>query len=127
MPQCMATHNDLGIKGENIAKEFLIKEGFRILETNWRYGKDEVDVIAIDQQQLVFVEVKTRSNNYFGDPEMAITKSKQRFLIRAAQAYIFKKNNHLEARFDVVSIITNADKTEVNLIKNAFYPTYNNS
>jgi len=119
----MADHNLLGKKGEEIALEYLRKKGFKILKQNWREGKDEVDIIANDGEYLVFVEVKTRRTNAFGEPEFAITKKKQGFLIRAANSYIFKYDYWGESRFDVVSIIVKPNETEVYHIKDAFYPS----
>ncbi len=119
----MAEHNELGEKGEELARNFLRKKGYKIIETNWRFGKDEIDIIAIDNDYLVIVEVKTRSSNYFVEPEFAVNKKKQSFLIRAAHAYIIKKDIDLEARFDIVSIIITSQKTHINHIDFAFYPT----
>jgi putative endonuclease len=119
----MAEHNDLGKKGEEIALQHLKKNQYRILETNWRYGKDEIDIIAKQQDELVIVEVKTRSANYIVEPEFAVTKKKQGFLIRAANAYIDKKEVEIECRFDIISIIIYSDKTHLEHIEDAFYPT----
>jgi putative endonuclease len=108
----MAEHNELGEKGEELARNFLRKKGYKIIETNWRFGKD-----------LVIVEVKTRRSNYFCEPEFAVNKKKQSFLIRAAHAYIIRKDIDLETRFDIVSIIITSQKTHINHIDFAFYPT----
>jgi putative endonuclease len=67
----MAEHNELGEKGEELARNFLRKKGYKIIERNWRFGKDEIDIIAIDNDYLVIVEVKTRRSNYFAEPEFA--------------------------------------------------------
>jgi len=69
----MARHNDLGKEGEKQALHMLQEKGYTILETNWRHEKDEVDIIALDKNELIVVEVKTRSTDYFGDPEEAVT------------------------------------------------------
>lgn len=119
----MAKHNELGKKGEEIARNYLYKKGYKILATNWRYKKDEIDIIAKDGNFLVIVEVKTRSSNYFGEPELAVTKKKQIFLIRAAERYINLNNINTETRFDVISIIITPKKNIIKHIDDAFYPT----
>src|SRR5210317_1315719 len=100
----MAEHNELGITGEQIAYDHLANKGFNIIEKNWYHNKDEVDIIAIKDNYLVIIEVKTRSTFFFGEPQIFVNKKKQHFMIRAANAYIFKHNIHLETRFDIISI-----------------------
>ena len=119
----MAEHIELGKKGEELARIYLIKKGFKILHTNWRFSKDEVDIIAEDVKELVIVEVKTRSTNYFCEPEFAVTKQKQKFLIRAANSYIEKYDYFGETRFDIVSIIITSKENHIHHIEDAFYPT----
>lgn len=119
----MAEHNELGEAGEKVALDFLKKKGYKILETNWRFGKDEIDIIVTDKEYLVIVEVKTRTTNYFGEPESFVNKAKQRFLIRAAQAYIIRHDIDLETRFDIISIIISMNQHEIKHLEDAFYPT----
>ncbi len=119
----MAEHNELGKSGEEHACDYLIKKGFNILEKNWHHNKDEIDLIAIHDDYLVIVEVKTRSNMYFGEPQTFVNKKKQAFMIRAANAYILKNNIHLETRFDIVSVILSGNKVSIKHIEDAFYPT----
>ena len=119
----MADHNELGKKGEELAQNYLRKKDYQIVKTNWRFGKNEIDIIAIDDKTLIIAEVKTRRNRFFGEPEVFVTKTKQRFLIKAANAYIMQNNIDLETRFDIVAIVINQDMTEIHHIKNAFYPT----
>lgn len=119
----MAQHNLLGVQGEDLATEFLTNKGYRILRRNWRYGKDEIDIICSTNEFIVFVEVKTRSSSYFGLPEQAVDKKKQRFLIRAADAYVNMNNVLLEVRYDIVSVIIMNGSHEVNHFEDAFYPT----
>jgi putative endonuclease len=119
----MASHNELGDKGEEIALQYLRKKNYKIKETNWRCGKDEIDIIAMDKGTLVIVEVKTRSANYIVKPEFAVNKNKQRFLIRAANSYIFAKDLDLETRFDIISIVVYNNRNVVEHIEDAFYPT----
>jgi len=119
----MAKHYDLGKKGEKIAATHLAKQGYTIKERNWRFGKDEIDIIAEHDNFLVVVEVKTRSSSYFGNPEEAVDEQKQGFLIRAANEYVIQKEIDLEVRFDIFSIIIESGKQTINHIEDAFYPT----
>jgi putative endonuclease len=118
----MAEHNELGKQGEEIAVSHILKQGYKILDLNWRAGRNEIDIIARDKDFLVIIEVKSRSNDTFTEPEEAVTREKQQALIRAANAYIFRKNINLETRFDIISIIHNKNETRVNHLKDAFYP-----
>jgi len=111
-----------GAEGEAKAVEHLRHLGYAILETNWRFGQEEIDIIAQDKDFLVIAEVKTRSTNYFGEPEAFVNKKKQAHLIKAANAYIEKNNLNLEARFDIVSVLKKGETYNVNVIQNAFYP-----
>ncbi|MCB9361410.1 MAG: YraN family protein [Flavobacteriales bacterium] len=115
----MAQHNQLGKQGEGLAVQFLQKLGYTIIETNWQKHKFEIDIIAQHNNEIVFVEVKTRSTAYFGKPEEAVTRAKQKHLIEGADFYLQEKEIDLEARFDVISVIIN-HTTEINHIKEAF-------
>ncbi len=117
----MADHNDLGNKGELFAQDFLRKKGFKILETNWRFQHKEIDIIALKDDFIVFVEVKTRQTNYFGEPFVFVDTAKQRFLVKAANEYITRFNREEEARFDIVSILYNDHKKDIQHIEDAFY------
>lgn len=118
----MAEHNTLGNKGEDAAAEFLAEKGYAIKDRNWRFGKLEVDIIAQHDDTIIFVEVKSRSGTYFEEPFQAVTKKKQRFIIKAANEYIEKYEIDLEARFDIISIIEQNEKTHIDHIEDAFYP-----
>ena len=118
----MAQHNQTGIRGEQIAREFLRKKDYKILETNWRHEKEEVDIIAMDGSELVILEVKTRSTDYFGDPEEAVDEAKEERLIAAAEAYLEEKDLDVEVRYDIVSIILKNKHPEIRHIQDAFYP-----
>jgi putative endonuclease len=118
----MADHNDLGNKGEELAQNYLRENNYVISECNWRFGKNEIDIIALDNKTLVIAEVKTRSSRFYGDPEVFVTRAKQRFLIKAAHAYIMKNNLNLETRFDILAVVLNPITSEIHHIKNAFYP-----
>ena len=119
----MAEHNDLGQKGEELALAYLRKKGYKILETNWRHAKDEIDIIAKDKDELVIVEVKTRSSNYFGEPEVFVNRTKQKFLVRGANEYVIKKDIDDDTRFDIISVVIGKNQTKVHHIEDAFYPT----
>ncbi len=118
----MAKHNELGKKGEELAKKMLIDKGYSIIETNWRYDKDEIDIIAKDGDELVIVEVKTRSTDFFGYPEDAVNSKKEFFLIRATESYLQENNLDIDTRFDIVAIILNNKETKIHHIIDAFYP-----
>lgn len=118
----MAKHNTLGQKGEKLAVDFLIKLGYTIEEINWIEKKFEIDIIARDNNELVFVEVKTRSTSYFGNPAEAVTLSKQKHLIEGANFYLETNEVDLECRFDVIAIIQNNNEQKIEHIKDAFYP-----
>ncbi len=110
-----------GIYGEQIAVKFLKNKGYKVLETNWRFQHKEIDIIAQKNNEIVFVEVKSRKNTAFGEPEEAVTEQKQKHLIDAAEAYIIEKNIDLEARFDVIAIVNSC---EIRHIPYAFYPSF---
>ncbi len=119
----MTEHIETGNKGEEIALKHLRAKGYKILATNWSFGKDEIDIICQLENTLVIAEVKTRTSTYFGDPEIFVTKKKQGFLIRAANSYILKQDLDIECRFDIISIVIVNGKSRIKHIEDAFYPT----
>lgn len=119
----MAESHNLGEKGEDIAAEYLGLSGYKILSRNFKWGKNEIDIIAENRDFIVFVEVKTRSADYYVHPSEAVTPDKQRCIIRAADGYINKFNILKESRFDVITVIQKGDKYETDHIESAFYPT----
>lgn len=119
----MAQHNETGKQGELIAQQYLKNKGYQLLKTNWRYRYEEVDIICENQNTLVFVEVKTRSSNVHGDPTDAITPSKMRHLIAAAEQYITDRNIEKEARFDVITVILSSP-VNIDHIEDAFGPEF---
>lgn len=118
----MAEHNILGERGEQLAVDYLLQKGYQIIKVNWQQRKFEIDIIAQDKSEIVFVEVKTRSTAYFGNPEEAVTLTKQKHLVNGANHYLEENEIDLESRFDVVAIILNESKQEITHFKNAFYP-----
>ena len=119
----MAEHNELGILGEEIAVRYLQDRSYAILERNWRSGRLEVDIIARIDDQMVIAEVKTRTDGFLESIGEAVNKKKQNLLIRAANAYIVKKNMDLDVRFDIITVIFEGKtKFQIQHIENAFYP-----
>ncbi|OGD85544.1 hypothetical protein A3B51_03085 [Candidatus Curtissbacteria bacterium RIFCSPLOWO2_01_FULL_41_18] len=108
-----------GKYGEDLACRYLSKLGYKIIERNFRIRGGEIDIIAKDGQTLVYVEVKTRSSNYFGTPEESVTAQKLRFLERAVKFYRARRKNlpQLE-RIDVVSVDLSSKTSSLRLIKN---------
>lgn len=118
----MAKHNEIGTNGELLAVNFLKKLGYHIVETNWRCGKKEIDVIATNEQLLIFIEVKTRRSRRFGYPEEAVTLHKQYFLKSAAEDFCYLHGLALPIRFDVISIQYLAEgQPEIVHFQDAFY------
>lgn len=118
----MAEHNELGAAGEQFAVTYLKKKGYTILETNWRHQNLEADIIAVNEGVMVLAEVKTRTTNFFGEPETFVTKQKQNNLRKAANGYIHQKQLDLEVRFDIISIILDKvnERPKINHIEDAF-------
>ncbi|GHT60004.1 UPF0102 protein [Bacteroidia bacterium] len=121
----MAEHNELGKDGESAAVTYLKKNGYEILHTNWQKGHFELDIVAKSEDELVFVEVKTRSEGSITDPEDAITNQKIRNIITAADIYIKFFDIDLPARFDIISVIGKSPDFEIDHIEDAFYPPVN--
>jgi putative endonuclease len=113
-----------GDEGEELAVVLLKSKGYKIIERNYRYGKGEIDIIAKDPEDgfTVFVEVKSRKNLNFGEPEYAITKSKIKQLKKMAELYLYDKNiEELNCRFDVIAILFDTNKKPIiNHYENAF-------
>ena len=117
----MAQHNELGKKGEEIAQDYLLRKGYKILETNWQYRYAEIDIIALIKDTLVVVEVKTRTSEAYGKPEMFVNKKKIKLLIEAVNHYVQQQDFDFEIRFDIISIIKNQYKEELEHFENAFF------
>jgi putative endonuclease len=112
---------DLGRKGEDLALDFLVKSGYKIISRNYKTKLGEIDIIAKENNAICFIEVKTRSSKRFGLGCDTVSSRKQRQSAKAALIFL-KENNLLDksARFDVVSIDASSNTPEINLIKNAF-------
>ncbi len=116
----MAKHYNLGIKGEKTAILFLLENNYKIIETNYRFQKAEIDIIAQKKDILICVEVKTRTSTYFGNPQDFIDTKKIKLLVKAMDNYIISKNLDVEVRFDIIAIIQNKNQTKIEHIKDAF-------
>jgi len=115
-------HLEIGLKGESVATQFLIEKGYEILKTRWTYKHKEIDIIAKHNNILVVVEVKTRSNNTYTQPEEAVDYKKQRFLSEAIEAFIQDYTDFDEIRFDIIAIVLKQDEYTIYHIENAFEP-----
>lgn len=120
----MAQHNLLGNKGEMLAARYLMNEGYCIREYNWRSGHKEIDLIAQQRDILVFVEVKSRTSEDYGDAVSAVTPQKMQRLISAAESYIIRNKIDLQFRFDVVTVVGSGDSHRIEHIEDAFSPEW---
>ena len=118
----MAQHNETGKKGEEAARAMLIKKGYKILHTNWVIGKLELDIVAIHENTLIVVEVKTRDKLDFGSPSDMVSNAKIRNIVNATHEYILKFDINMDVRFDVVSVVKNGENYIPEHIEDAFYP-----
>ena len=118
--------DDMGRKGEEIAKFYMIDKGFTILDLNWHHGHKEIDIVAKQGNGIVVVEVKTRAENYAEEPWEAVTSSKIRNIVEVADAWLRINKVDLETRFDVISILLKKDGTyTVEHFEGAFIPPVN--
>lgn len=115
---------ELGQKGEDLAAEYYRKNNYVILDRNWKCYHLEVDLIVLNEDYIVFCEVKTRSYTTLGEPETFVTPQKQKNLIRAANLYLIRRSINKEVRFDIISIITKGENYQVHHIPNAFQPKW---
>lgn len=106
----MADHNDLGKKAEDLAAEYLIKNGHRILVRNFRYQKAEIDIISEKDNLIVVTEVKARSTDFFILPQEAVTKGKIKSIVTAANHFMEEFNRNQEVRFDIISVLPDKNK-----------------
>ena len=114
-----------GEQGESLAVWYLKKNGYKIIEQNYRTKLGEIDIIAKEKKTLVFVEVKSRRSMRFGNPKWAITPKKQRTISMVALSYLkATKQSNAKARFDVIAISSNHDEPQIEIIKNAFELSY---
>lgn len=100
----MAAHNELGKLGEDLAVDYLRKNGYTILNTNWTFQKAEIDIIAKIENTLAIVEVKTRSSLEFGLPQDFVKPKKIQLLVKAVNAYVTERDLDVNVRFDIIAI-----------------------
>lgn len=117
----MAEKNDLGKEGELMARDYLLRQGYAILHTNWRWHHYELDIVARDEKKLVVVEVKTRSEDFLLSPEEAVDQKKIKRIVAAADAYINRFNIEMPVRFDIITIIKGEDGYKIEHLDDAFY------
>lgn len=112
---------ELGKAGEEMAVQFLVEKGYKIIEQNYRFGHGEIDIIAEDKGILVFVEVKTRNTLEFGRPEEAVSRSKLKRIKKIAEGYLYEKEiDDKVCRLDVIAILQMKGIKEINHIENAY-------
>jgi putative endonuclease len=119
----MSEHYDLGIAGETIAANYLKKEGYEILGRNLFFKKAELDIVARKGNDLVFVEVKTRTQGSLMSPEQAVDWKKQKMIIAGAADYVEQSDLDLDARFDIITVVVNGSDSKIEHIEAAFYPS----
>ena len=117
----MAEKNETGKQGEVIARQYLEYKGYKVLETNWRFHRFEIDIVATNNEELVVVEVKTRSGNYLMAPETAVNKKKIRRIVAASDAYTRQHGISLPVRFDILCLIKKGQLFEIEHIEDAFF------
>lgn len=117
----MAEHNDLGKLGETLAVDYLKKQGYEILATNWIFRKAEIDIIAKKEAVLAVVEVKTRSTLDFGLPQEFVKPKKIQLLVKAVHEFVVKGDLEVDVRFDIIAIHKEKTTFVIDHIKEAFY------
>ena len=106
----MASHNELGKEGEQLAVQWLRENGYEILRCNWRHSYYEIDIVAAKGKFLHFVEVKARNFSPFGYPEDSVTRKKFKNLQKAADEYLFLNPGHQWIQYDILSITLYRDR-----------------
>lgn len=119
-----AFHIILGKEGEKKAAFYLEDKGYTILAKNWRFRRCEIDLIAGKDREIVFVEVKTRRNEGFGEPELAVTKAKQAKMAEAAAAFMENIKPCFEPRFDIIAILNEGEQEGILHFEDAFFPNW---
>ncbi|MDR0414476.1 MAG: YraN family protein [Prevotellaceae bacterium] len=113
---------DFGKRGEEVAKNYLLEHGFTIRDTNWRWGHRELDIVAQKNATLHIVEVKTRRANFLVEPQASVNRRKQQHTVAAANAYVQRFNLTFDVQFDIITVVTSGDRSEVEYVPEAFYP-----
>ena len=100
----MQTKNELGRLGEELAEKYFSERGYEIIERNFRHSRYEIDIIAVKNEKIHFIEVKTRQTTLFGLPEDAVDEIKIGFLLRAGEAFLYNHPQYKKVQFDVLAI-----------------------
>lgn len=117
----MAEHNELGKIGEQLAIDFLLKNGYDIVKRNYRFQKAEIDIIAQKKEVLAVIEVKTRSTADFGNPQDFVKPKQIQRLVSAINEYVISNDLDVEVRFDIIAIIKESKTFKIEHLKDAFY------
>jgi len=125
MQQLRQKKDRIGVEGEQIACKYLIQNKYVILAKNWRYRHLEIDIIALKDNVLHIIEVKTRTSLNFERPQDAVTVKKQKFLVTATNAFLETQNFNGEIQFDIISVLLQNGKETITYIPDAFYPMCN--
>ena len=118
----MAQHNELGKKGEEEAARYLKSKDYRIICRNWNFHGYEIDIIAENEEFIVFVEVKTRTSAQWGNPEDFVGKSRMRRMVDAADHYLIENDIDKPSRFDIIGMVWDGKHFELEHIDDAFLP-----
>lgn len=118
----MAFHNELGKKGEDAAVRYLQANDYRILHRNWRFYGYEIDIVAIKDDFIIFIEVKTRTSKQFGNPEDFVGNARQKRMVDAAHHYLIENDIDKDSRFDIIGVIWDGENFEIDHIDDAFLP-----
>lgn len=118
----MAEHNILGKEGEEEAVKYLSEQGYTIRHRNWRAGHKELDIVAMQGNELIVVEVKTRCDTLFALPQEAVDERKIRRIVAATDAYLKKFAIDNPVRFDIITVVGKEGNFVIEHIKEAFYP-----
>jgi len=116
----MAIRKNIGDKGEDNAVNFLVANGYEVLQRNYRYGRGEVDIIALKDAIMVFIEVKTRKNAQYGYPETFLSEPQQDRIHLAAEEFVLQKEWQGEIRFDIIAILWDRNEPTLDHFKDAF-------
>ncbi|ANH59418.1 YraN family protein [Dokdonia donghaensis] len=116
------TPKELGEYGEELATLHLIKQGYTILERNWFFGKNEVDIICQKEEGvLIVVEVKARNSDFFGDPQSFVSTGKQKSIVKVSNEYVLENDLDVEVRFDIIAVLKNSKQERLEHFEDAFY------
>ena len=110
----------IGNKGEDLAVNYLFANGYDVIHRNYRVGRSEIDIIAQINNTVVFIEVKTRKDHSHGYPEEFVSEAQQQRIIEAAEEYLESKSWNDDVRFDIISVLSNGEKTTLDHFEDAF-------